>query len=387
MARSFLGDARSLLPTARRDVWSAGLKETLVGWDKKLQNLSELMIYDATDSPGDDVLREPGVARTVPGEGVIPPATAVATVTSEQQWQRDYRLAPLRPQDDVPAGFAMWWVEDSANVTAMAPPAQERVAVQVRTDAKQPETRPERFLLQTRQVMEAEERNVGASPERRPEQSLPFKERSTLKVRGQYRGQILRHDTPVDVYPQPTTIIRQYPLPARASVAVRSDKVVTTRSGTNNSGVVFVLDCSGSMGVPEGTDYKLGRYYQAVEALRVVLQKIPQGTAVSVLTFGQSVGAERNVKAEQTILHAVNPIVWNVQDPKQLTSLIDILHGMEPWNESPIMRTLLFARDDLKLIRGSKTVVVITDGHDNRFEQDKELTDRFKDIPTLLRDF
>lgn len=384
VARSFLADARSQLSTGKRDVWSGGLKQAIAAWDKKLQNSGELMIRDITASAAEDAARGPGGAKTLPGELFTPRASKVAVVTSEQLWERDYRVAPLRAGDDVPPGFAVWWLDDSTNVRAVEPKFSQRVALPVLPDAGQPEAGSQRFLLQSPLIKEAEERNVGTIPPGPPESVVPLKERSSLKVRGLFRGQILRQETPVDLYPQPTTIIRQYPVPERASLAVRTDRGVTVRSGTNNSGVTFVLDCSGSMGVPEGTDYKQGRYYQAVEALRVVLQKIPQGTTVSVLTFGQSMGPDST--AEQTIQHAVNPILWNVQDPKQLTSLIDVLHGMQPWNKSPIMRTLVFAQDDLNFIRGNKTVVVITDGHDNRFEQDKELVDRFKDVPTLLRE-
>ena len=62
------------------------------------------------------------------------------------------------------------------------------------------------------------------------------------------------------------------------------------------------------------------------------------------------------------------------------------LRAAEPWDESPIMRTILRARDDLLALGdvGFKSIVVVTDGDDNRFANDQLLNPKGKSIPEFL---
>jgi len=59
-----------------------------------------------------------------------------------------------------------------------------------------------------------------------------------------------------------------------------------------------------------------------------------------------------------------------------------------PWSESPIVRTILAARDDLLSINapGFKSIVVVTDGDDNRFAEDRIKNPQGKDVPTALKE-
>ena len=58
--------------------------------------------------------------------------------------------------------------------------------------------------------------------------------------------------------------------------------------------------------------------------------------------------------------------------------------ALEPWNESPIVRTMLMARDDLMNQPGFKTLLVITDGMDNQFATDPTWNKEKRSIPTAL---
>ena len=88
---------------------------------------------------------------------------------------------------------------------------------------------------------------------------------------------------------------------------------------------------------------------------------------------------------KKTIARIQDPVAWNPDDPTQLTQLMTAVNGLEPWNESPIVHTIMQAREDLRDVAGFKTILVITDGMDNRFDKDREINPRKKDVPTFLR--
>ncbi len=373
--RVFLSDAQAQMPAGKRDRWKDLFTQVLGDLSKKLE------------APGDWTLVETTLRTTDVAGRLIPDPGKVGVVTSEQQIKREFRLWPASKDDRPPAGFPVLWPEDSPDLRAINPPALERGAVSIpaspaagqaagkseHVDLEQAPTFT--FQLASPLVDEAELKGFPS----------PFVQRAPFKVRGLFRGQQIKLESPVDLHPQATTILKQFPVPAKASVAVRTDKDVTTRVGTNDSGIAFILDCSGSMRAIADADTKQNRYQQALDALRLVLQRVPKDTSISVLTFGQAIGMDKTAKAEQTIEHALKPTLWNPQDPKQLDELMTRLQALEPWNESPISRTLLFAREDLVRVKGAKTIIVISDGHDNRFDEDAELTARYKNVPALLK--
>ena len=129
---------------------------------------------------------------------------------------------------------------------------------------------------------------------------------------------------------------------------------------------------------------KRGAYWP--QAHNDVLQKLPRGTTVSLWVFGQAVGADKTVKeAEKTIRRVQEPVEWDPSNPERLRQLMAKVQypALEPWNESPIVRAMLAAKRDLDGVAGFKTLLVITDGMDNRFTEDAQANPRKKDIPTV----
>src|SRR5262249_8261104 len=218
----------------------------------------------------------------------------------------------------------------------------------------------------------------------------PRRERSQLRVRGLFRGQRIERITPVDLYPLAETIAVQPALPQTGSVSVRAPKDLQTRFAPGAGAVAIVLDCAGSMGEAPGRPYTpKTKYNEVTRALREVLQRLPKGTKVSLWVFGQAVGGRKVVeKAEDTVLRIQEPVAWDPDNAAQLKQLMSRVEypALEPWNESPIVRAILKAKDDVKDAAGFKTIVVLTDGMDNRFAADKEMNPQGKDIPTVLRE-
>lgn len=209
-------------------------------------------------------------------------------------------------------------------------------------------------------------------------------------VRGLYRGQPIERITAVGLHPLPQTQVVQLPVRSPPKVAVRTDKSIQQLYGSSRGAVALVLDCSGSMGPADGQAFTADtKYAEAVRALREVLQQIPRGTTVSLWVFGQAVGPAKTVEQpERYVTPVLDPTPWDPNDPDLLQQLMARIEypTIEPWNQSPIVRSLVAARDDVIQSQGFKTIVAITDGMDNRFQADRALNPDQKDIPSFLRE-
>lgn len=212
---------------------------------------------------------------------------------------------------------------------------------------------------------------------------------TTLTTRALFRGQRLELQMKLQLHPLAELARVQHPQPQLCNLAVRSPKVIQEQHGVSTGSLAIVLDCSGSMGVREGEDFaQKAKYAEATAALRQMLPKIPRGSLVSLWVFGQAVGTERTVaKAEETIRRLIPPTRWNPDDAEKIQKVMAQIEypALEPWNESPLVRTMLrAAREDLANAQGSKTLLVLTDGMDNRIAGDTEFNPDRKDVPTLL---
>jgi hypothetical protein len=142
------------------------------------------------------------------------------------------------------------------------------------------------------------------------------------------------------------------------------------------------------MGAAPGSEFTSEtKYAQATRALETVLGVVPAGTRVSLRIFGQAVGPGRTVTApEEFIQTLLPPTPWKPSDPTLLATLMARVRypAQIPWNESPILRAMKDARTDLQTETGYKTIIVLTDGKDNRFEKDRRLNPEGQDVPTLL---
>jgi hypothetical protein len=218
----------------------------------------------------------------------------------------------------------------------------------------------------------------------------PAVTRTNLTVHGLYRGRHFTLPIPIDVHPAAENVLTDHALPPRATVAVRGPRTLQEFAGGRGA-LAVVLDCSRSMGPPAGKEFSsTTKYAQATAALRKVLSKLPKGTTVSIWVFGQAVGAEKTAPTpEDTIQRVQDPVVWDPDDPAQLQTVMSKVEwpALEPWNQSPIIRAMVkAARSDLDGARSAKTLLVITDGMDNRFDKDTTLNPDRKDTRTFFRE-
>jgi hypothetical protein len=210
------------------------------------------------------------------------------------------------------------------------------------------------------------------------------KELAQVKVRGFFRGQVLEEDTPVELHPLASKVYYEFPLPVTRAVAVRTSPQLQAAFGDGTGSIAIVLDCSGSMGSDPKNPTAKTKWDESTQALEEVLAALPRGTTVSVWVFGQAVGAGKTVSnAEDTIARILEPTAWNPENAEQLPALIKKVRELEPWNESPIVQSILAAKDDLAKAKGYKSIVVLTDGYDNRYGKGEKSG---KSIATTLRE-
>src|SRR5262249_965041 len=88
--------------------------------------------------------------------------------------------------------------------------------------------------------------------------------------------------------------------------------------------------------------------------------------------------------AESTIRQAQPPVTWTAR-PEQLAAVMRSVEGLQPWNESPIVRTMIRAKDDLTRAEGFRTLVVLTDGVDNRLPKAKTANPDGLPVGAVLR--
>ena len=294
-------------------------------------------------------------------------------LTSEQNISLTY---VFQAQGEQPAsqGYPVSWLDSGDALELLQPAAGERIV---------------RHVGQTRQggnITVA----IRSQPLQEAERSTHVKQaqRSTqLKVHGFFRGQVMEQDIPVTLHLRPEIAQFEHPLPKLGAVSLSANTSITNQFGTGDGAIAFVVDCSGSMGPTRGeNDPTKSKYAEAVNALREVLAQVPRGTNISLWTFGQQ-SARANQSPEESIRQLQPPIEWdptNSDLQQQLMAKLDP-HRVRPWNESPIVRTILAAKEDLTTAEGFKTILVITDGMDNRFHQDRVVNPAGKSIPQALQ--
>jgi hypothetical protein len=308
-----------------------------------------------------------------PGLTAGGPAAPVLHWTSEDDFAVQFRIKG--PANLVaPPGHPVVWVRTGGLVEVLSPPPEQRLAYQVEGKAD--------FLLPcalTTSLMREAEIKAPPTP-------LPID--SNVVVEGLYRGQKLRLETRLQLHPVADTVVTTHPLPKTASVAVRAPAEVHREVGSSSGALAIVLDCSGSMGARKGQPVESSKWYEATEGLREVLKQLPRGTTLSVWIFGQALAtADKTAKdPSETIEQILAPVVWNPEDTDAIDKLVSQARAYEPWNYSPIFRAMYTAAEkDLKHAKGYKALVVVTDGMDNHFAKDKELSGG-KDTRTFLLD-
>lgn len=285
--------------------------------------------------------------------------------------------AALKPSDGarVPAGLPALWIESGPSLALLEPAESAR---QVRRLDAQGHSDSICYRLESPRLTQSETH----MPAR------PKVESTEVTLCGLYRGQPLRLKVPVRLHLAADRLQSRFPPPEKADLAVRASPELHRRFGEGNGAVAIVLDCTGSMGPAKGKpfDHK-NKYAEALDALEQVLGKLPQGTRLSLWVFGQAEGSKKTVKEpEHTIRRILAPTRWNPADADQLSDLMGKVRypALEPWNESPIVHAIVAAKADLQDVPGYKTILVLTDGIDNRFAHDPQLNPKSESIPKFL---
>ncbi|MCZ2342100.1 MAG: VWA domain-containing protein [Bacteroidales bacterium] len=307
-----------------------------------------------------------------PGQLQFRFADASLTITTESTTSVIGNLAAA-PGSRIPTGQVTWRVQPN---TGLSLPPANTLTQSIPTGDK-----PAAFALTVL--------NDRLTPSEVNPPSRPTPITSDLLFQALFRGQRITARLPVSIYPRPFVTVNTFPSPQRASLAIRATPDVFQKIGIASGTVVVVLDCSGSMGVPSGEPFgPTAKFAQAVKVLEDVLRDLPEGTTLSVWAFGQSLPSALTADdAEKTISRVIAPTVWNPKAPLQLPGVMAKIRypALTPWNESPILRTMLAAQRDFQAAVGYKTMIVVTDGMDNRYQQDKELNPNGLAIPALLR--
>ena len=215
----------------------------------------------------------------------------------------------------------------------------------------------------------------------------PQRRKSRVVATALFRGQRIDLEVPFDLHPT-APIIRSKPIfQGKGTLAIRANKEAIAKTGLAKGNIAIIVDCSGSMG-PKG-DSK-GKIALVAEALEKVVSKLPPGINFSVWVFGQAEGPARTLeKPEDAIRLVAGPSILG-QDTEEVAKSISsrFQNGeLVPWNKSPVIAAMAKAA---KVLTGSiaqagpSTMLVLTDGKDNRALEDKGLNPQKLSIPALL---
>jgi hypothetical protein len=302
-------------------------------------------------------------------------------MTSELEALASYRVVDSGPTP-VPAGIPVVRPRPDPLVQI------EEGATDFRVAPRQQEGAPISFRLASSILREAEQHQADNDSRFARPVVLP----ASLTIDGFFRGQLFQKKTGIELHPVPDAVaLGPAPMnPNLASIAVSASDEIISRFGQGTGAITIVLDCSGSMLFakdPSGAVRPtLRKWPDAKNALVQVLKQVPAGTTVSIWTFSQlpervAVGgdglpvadpaARQQVEAaeanpETTIKPLRTPSAW---DPNQVNELAARLDQLHPYFDTPLVEAMSRAADDLKSARGLKTLLVLTDGQDNRFKQ------------------
>ncbi|QDU62430.1 hypothetical protein Pan216_32970 [Planctomycetes bacterium Pan216] len=295
---------------------------------------------------------------------------AVFNLTSQLSFMLDYSIAPSRSAS-VPEGYVTLWPVSGENIDLTLPQSLQRL-IRQHIPNKKPAILS--CTAQSPLVVDAE---------KAPGPKTAMSTNTSITIEGLYRGQQIKQSTSVDIFPLADIYQRRINAPQNATLAVRAAGPIYEQFGASNAAVSIIVDCSGSMAPSSGVYDSSTKYVEATTALGQVLSNLAKGTQVSLWVFGQAVGPEKTVPPEQTIQRIYGPAKW---DPANLSKVMAEVSypKLQPWNESPIVASMVAAKNDLVRIPGFKTMIVITDGMDNRFANDTTLNPGGLDISAFL---
>jgi hypothetical protein len=329
-------------------------------------------------------------------------------VTTEAEVE--FRIG-VRPQKDIPRlrGYPVLWIEPTTEVHISHPLTSQRVVL----DTNDPKNvMAESCTFDNPLAVPIEERLRLALPGSKrtdPSDSIYVstdmpkagRGRSSatnassdyrVKVVGFFRGRRMMREMDVAIHATPDITIRQDVPLDRAQLSVSTSKSMSEQFGKGKGAIGIVLDASGSMGSKKGKSFsRNAKYAEATRALKSVLESLPDGVQLSIWISGQAQGPFKSVRdARQTIRRVVPVTHRDRRDSGQIDDIMKAIEypNIEPWNESPIVSTMLAAKQDLMGQDGFRTLLVITDGMDNVSQQtieDGRSTDMSSSIKDMLK--
>jgi hypothetical protein len=213
-----------------------------------------------------------------------------------------------------------------------------------------------------------------------------------LTAAGYFRGQWPRYETEITLNRTPDLVVAKAPPPPNAAVAVRAG------DNLDLGAIAIVLDFSGSMaelppgpgGKPREPDWKNkdSKNQQALRTLQEVLLDLPQGTPISLRLFGHQKAFDQNLYNSRTAginpadkdkfelaaaeatgseLIYKGPVTWKANLDELRREILNKLN-IEPYYQTPLLRTMIEANNDFpEDYKGTKTMLVLTDGEDNLY--------------------
>jgi len=287
--------------------------------------------------------------------------------TSERQ--RDFNFTLQGPAEVLP-GFPVLWREIDGKGGAGPPlglvegDARRRDVLETLGADQPPASAPYRITAANRLLAEDEEKPP----------LTPTRETVAVTLRGVFRGQVIAHPVAVHLHRVPHVAGITYPRLPVGGIALHSDPS-TTNFGKGNGVIILVLDISISMKSRLGQSTRLD---EAKKALEQVLRTLPDGPVLSLWVFGAAPPAGGANAGWHGIKQVWQPRPWQFKYADDLMAQLNKTPTDEVNNVgSPIAFTMAQAAStDLAVIKqnypdsfkGFKTIVVLNDGEDNRYD-------------------
>jgi hypothetical protein len=203
------------------------------------------------------------------------------------------------------------------------------------------------------------------------------------RLNGYFRGQRMTKVVSIEQHPLADRIVKKTAPPTESQLlAVVSPEL--TRFGTGDGNLALVIDCSGSMRPDPKNPDDQGRFTQSIALVEKLIKQMPRGITLQIWTYGRRKPDAK--QSEDTVELTQEPILWDGDSEKTLAAMKLRLQGIEAWDRSPIMRTLIKAKESLsKSPRNQNAIVLISDADDNRFAQDRESNPNRRSISEALR--
>ncbi len=212
-------------------------------------------------------------------------------------------------------------------------------------------------------------------------------ERSAFSIRSYFRGRRQSNYVEMSLH-SPTILIAEPRRSSPPTLNIQASDALLDRYGTGDGALAIVLDCSYSMhreGDPENVD---SLFREVLEALEVLLRRVPRGTNVSVWMFGHALSQYEAVRPPERVLQ-VSSWPSGEQADTLIQNWLARLGSFRARGNSPIARTMLLAKLqhlDRAPRSGFKALVVITDGIDSAFDSDTQLNPEGRPVGDVLRE-